>query len=70
MHPQNKMENDEVKKIRIKDRTCFYFDDIMKLKDFDTDNPIGIRRCSCVSFRSQIGLDVEDHADKSSRRRN
>ena len=50
------MENDEVKKIRIKDRTCFYFDDIMKLKDFDIDNPIGIRRRSCVSFRSQIVL--------------
>ena len=26
------------KKIRIKNRTCYYFDDIIKLEDFDLDN--------------------------------
>ena len=32
------MENNEFKKICIKNRTCNYFDDIMKSKDFDIDN--------------------------------
>ena len=25
-------------KVRIKNRTCYYFDDIIKLEDFDLDN--------------------------------
>ena len=33
-----KVENDEFQKVRIKNRTCFYFDDIIKLEDFDLDN--------------------------------
>ena len=32
------MENNEFKKVRIKNRTCYYFDDIIKLGDFDIDN--------------------------------
>ena len=32
------MENNELKKVRIKNRTCYYFDDIIKLEDFDLDN--------------------------------
>ena len=32
------MENNEFKKVRIKYRTCYYFDDIIKLEDFDLDN--------------------------------
>ena len=32
------MENNEFKKIHIKHRTCYYFDDIIKLEDFDIDN--------------------------------
>ena len=32
------MENNELKNVRIKNRTCYYFDDIIKLKDFDIDN--------------------------------
>ena len=32
------MENNEFKKVYIKNRTCFYFDDIIKLDDFDIDN--------------------------------
>ena len=32
------MENNELKKIYIRNRTCYYFDDIIKLEDFDLDN--------------------------------
>ena len=32
------MKNDEFKKIHIKNRTCYYFDDIIKLEDIDFDN--------------------------------
>ena len=30
--------NDELKKIDIKNRTCCYFNDIIKIEDFDLDN--------------------------------
>ena len=29
---------DELKEIDIKDRTCYYFDDIIEIKDFDFDD--------------------------------
>ena len=32
------MENNEIKKVRIKNCTCYYFDDTIKLEDFDPDN--------------------------------
>ena len=32
------MENNEFKKVCMKNRKCYYFDDILKLKDFDIDN--------------------------------
>ena len=32
------MENKELKKVRIKNCTCYYFDDIIKLGDFNLDN--------------------------------
>ena len=32
------MENNEFKKVCIKNRTCYCFDDIIKLQDFDIDN--------------------------------
>ena len=32
------MENNELKKVPIKNRASYYFDDIIKLKDFDLDN--------------------------------
>ena len=35
---QYKIENNEFKKIRIKNRTCYYFDDIIELEDLDLDN--------------------------------
>ena len=31
------MKNNGLKKIRIKNRTCYYFNDIIKLEDFDID---------------------------------
>ena len=30
--------NDELKQIDIKNRTCYYFDDIIKIEDFNLDN--------------------------------
>ena len=32
------MENNEFLKVHIKNRTCYYFDDIIKLENFDIDN--------------------------------
>ena len=32
------MENNEFKKVRIKNCTYYYFDDIIKLEDFHLDN--------------------------------
>ena len=32
------MENNELKKVHIKNRTCYYFDDIIKLEDIGFDN--------------------------------
>ena len=32
------MKNNEFKKVRIKNCTCYYFDDIIKSEDFDPDN--------------------------------
>ena len=32
------MENNECKKVRIKSCKCYYFEDIIKLKDFDLDS--------------------------------
>ena len=32
------MENNEFQKVRIKNRTCCYFDDIIETEDFDRDN--------------------------------
>ena len=29
--------NDELKEIDVKNRTCYYFDDIVKIGDFDFD---------------------------------
>ena len=37
---QCKMENNEFKKFCIKNFTCYYFSDIIKLEDFDIHNII------------------------------
>ena len=34
---QKMWSNDELKKIDIKSRTCYYFDDIMRVEDIDFD---------------------------------
>ena len=34
------MENNEFKKVRIKNRMCYYFDNIIKFKKFDFDNTL------------------------------
>ena len=34
------MENSEFKKIHIKNCTCYYSDDIVRLEDFDLDNSL------------------------------
>ena len=34
------MENNDFKKVLIKNRPCYYFDDIIKLEDFDLDNTL------------------------------
>ena len=34
---QYKMENNEFKNVRITNRTCYYFDDAIKLEVFDLD---------------------------------
>ena len=30
--------NDKLKEIDIKNRTCYYFDNIIKIEDFDSDD--------------------------------
>ena len=32
------MKNNELKKVKIKNLTCYYFDEIIKFEDFDRDN--------------------------------
>ena len=32
------MENNEIKKVHINNRTCYYFDDIIELEDADLNN--------------------------------
>ena len=36
----HKMENNKFKNVCIKNQTCCYFDDIIKLEDFDLDNTL------------------------------
>ena len=38
MHEQHKIEKQKIKEISIKNRTCYYFVDIIILEDFDFDN--------------------------------
>ena len=37
--------NDELKEIDIKNRTCYYFDHIIKIEDFDLDNILIDEKC-------------------------
>ena len=61
MQLQNKMENNKLKKVRIKHCTCCYFDDITKLEDFAIDNILideksqkNILICD-ISYKTLIG---------------
>ena len=38
------MENNEFKKVCIKNRACYYFDDIIKLKELDLENILIIQK--------------------------
>ena len=55
------MENDELKKVCIENRMCYYFDDIMKLEDFDIGNILIDEKSHennfiyDISFKSLIG---------------
>ena len=53
--------NDQVKQINIKNRACYYFDDIIKVKDFYIDNILideksnkNIFFCN-ISYKTLIG---------------
>ena len=48
------MENNEFKEVCIKNRTCYYFDDIIKLEDFNFDN-ILIDVLYDISYKTLIG---------------
>ena len=45
------MEINEFLKVCIKNRTCYYFDDIIKFKDFDSDNILLDKKSQCQSFK-------------------
>ena len=55
------MENNELKKVRIKNRTCYYVDDINKLENFDIDNNLIDEKSheniliSDISYKAFIG---------------
>ena len=38
------MENNEFEKVCIKNRACYYFDDIIKLEELDLDNILIIQK--------------------------
>ena len=48
------MENNEFKKVRIKNRTCYYFDDLIKLEDFDLDNLLRDEKSHKITFHIKL----------------
>ena len=56
--------NDKLKEIDIKNRTCYYFNDIIKIEDFDRDNTLIDKLYVCIRFNKvdliefMIGLDI------------
>ena len=43
------MKSNELKEIDIKNRTCYYFDDKIKIEDFDFGNiPIDEKSCKII----------------------
>ena len=53
------MENNELKKVPIKNRTCYYFNGIIKLEDFDLDNIL-------IDEKSQVNILVYNISYKTS----
>ena len=55
------MKNNEFKKVRIKNLTCCYFDDIINLEDFDIDNILIVEKPHAnilmynISYKTLIG---------------
>ena len=55
------MENNELKKVCIKNRKCYYFDDIIKIEDFNLDNVLIDRKSHenfliyDISYKTLIG---------------
>ena len=41
-------------KIRIKNRTCYYFDDIIKFEDFDFDSILTVKKFWFITFRTKL----------------
>ena len=52
------MENNEFKKVCIKNRTCYYFDEIIRLHDFDIDNIL-------IEEKSQENISISDNSYKN-----
>ena len=52
------MKNNKFKKVRIKNRKCFYYDDIVKLKYFDLDNIL-------IDIKSQENILIFDISCKT-----
>ena len=48
------MENNELKKVGIKNHTCYYFDDIIKIENFDFNNVSLVEK----SFENNFIYDV------------
>ena len=50
--------NDQLKEIDIKNRACYYFDDIIKIEDFDPDNfligEISYKKMQFKTFHTKI----------------
>ena len=50
--------NDELKEIDIKNRTCYYFDDIMKVGKFDFDNILLDKKSHKNSYENILIYDI------------
>ena len=46
--------SDELKEIDIKNCTCYYFDDVMRVGDFDFDNMLLVKKSYKNSYENNI----------------
>ena len=50
-----KMEsNDQLKEVDIKNRACYYFDDIIKIEDFDPDNFLIGEKSNIIQYQCSL----------------